>query len=163
MPYYRFEIHSAVTAPGMAQRIQRLIVTPGDSWWPRIPGVTAPPFVGTADASHFQLRRDMGNRNSLRPCIKGSIDPIEGGSRISTTITLSPEVIVFTLAWLSIVGVVAIDSLQSRLAPQGMAMAGVFVIGLVSILGDFYFEAFKARRLLERAAAMSDGEATSSA
>jgi hypothetical protein len=153
MAYYRFELHSSAAAPRMLQRIRALTgIRPG-YWFSAAPDPSCTPFIGTMDGPHFRIRRHIRYQNSFLPCIWGSIHPIAGGSRISVTMFLHPIIAVFMMVWLSIAATGAIGSLLVRSGWHTVAATRFFLAGLSFMLIGFFVEAFKARRLLENAAA----------
>jgi hypothetical protein len=154
MPFYRFKI-DALLSPGEAmRRMQSLVRTdPGlrVGWFaPRVHD--AVPFVGRVEDNEFRIYRLIRYRNSFLPQMRGIVNAMPTGIRVSVTMSLHPLAAIFMVVWLSAVGMAAMVALAHwgtsdfRIEPVAM-----FVVGLAMTLGGFYPEAYKARRLLERA------------
>jgi hypothetical protein len=160
MPFYRFQIDSPLTTEEALHRIGGLVREPTRrsrsivASFRRRPEPTSP-FIGAIDGPAFRMRRDIRYRNSLLPRIRGCVASVPTGTRVSVSMHLHPVVAAFMLIWLGAVGAAAITALGSRGSgtPLAYIPAGMFVFGVVLMVGGFFPEAMKARRLLERSVA----------
>jgi hypothetical protein len=113
------------------------------------------PFVGRVEGSSFKILRRIYYRNSFRPQIRGAVSDESGGSHVDLTMMISPVVVVFLLVWFGMMSVFASIALREILPSAGgwrviiMLAAGLAILALGWAL--FFFEALKARRLLEQA------------
>jgi hypothetical protein len=157
MPLYRFQV-DALLSPGEAMRRLQSLVHPdpgllrsASGWFgPRVDD--AMPFVGRIEGNVFRIHRRIRYRNSFLPQVLGVVNATPKGTRLSLTMYLHLLVALFILAWLSWVGMGALMALahwgtgEFRIEPVAM-----LVMGIALSVGGFYPEAYKARRLLERA------------
>jgi hypothetical protein len=156
MPLYRFQIQSHLATLAVLERIKALMrETPGfrqslkESFGLRPDGT--PPFIGKVDGSEFKCRRDIRYQNSFLPRIAGRVSSDHNGTKTDVIMYLHPLVLVFMLLWLGGVGLGAVAALRQGDGGTGtLVPMGMFVIGVVLVLGGFYPEAIKARRLLEQ-------------
>jgi hypothetical protein len=113
------------------------------------------PFVGRVEGSSFAILRRIYHRNSYRPQIRGSVIDVPGGSRVDLTMSLSPVVVVFLLIWFAMAGGFASIALRQIVPSAGARHVLIIVAAGVAILAIgfalFFFEALKARRLLQAA------------
>src|SRR5439155_14819630 len=160
MPFYRFHLDTALSESAVSERIQRLI-HPRRSFreWvafniTREDNTVGPPFLGTARASSFRLRRDIRYRNSFLPLVWGRIVPSGVGSRINVTMFLHPLVALFMIIWFSGLGygIVKLWVHRKEAVPFAVLVpAAMFLFGVALMLICFFPEAIKAKRLLESA------------
>jgi hypothetical protein len=160
MPFYRFEIDTTLTQQVVMERIRSLIrereAILGFFLRTRQPFNPATPFVGSAGEDSFSMQRDIRYRNSFLPRIRGKAGPGPTGTCVKVTMFLHPLVAVFVTFWLGIVGSFALLTLSSSDPFVSLGPGSMFLFGLVLTCGAFFFEAFKARRLLS--AALADRE-----
>jgi len=154
MALYRFNLRSTLTTQAVLERLRSLArerpgfgqsLKEGFGW--RSDGT--PPFIGKIEGNEFRLYRDIHYRNSFLPRIKGHVDSAIDGTKIEVSMNLHPFVIGFMILWLGLVGIAAIAALTAGSAVEALIPAGMFVFGVALVLGGFYPEAFKARRILE--------------
>jgi hypothetical protein len=113
------------------------------------------PFVGRIEGSSFRILRRIYHRNSYRPQIRGSVTDVPGGSLVDLTMSLSPVVVVFLLIWFAMAGGFASIALRQIIPSAGawhvlvILAAGIAILAIGFAL--FFFEALKARRLLQAA------------
>lgn len=144
MPFYRFHI-DVPSQPEVVRERLALMVRPEPAlqeYFSRLwswGGPKGPPFIGHVGQDSFTLRRDIRYRNSFLPQIKGQIAPSQTGTLVNITMFLHPFAAVFMAFWLSVVAYVALHALP------GVFM---FVAGVAMILGGFFPEALKAKRIL---------------
>lgn len=86
----RFSIRSALTP---AEACARLAAATAPAPGTRL-GRDPRPFVGTLEGPAFRIIRTSRGRNSVRPLVRGRIEPDGGGSRLEGTTGLHPVVAV---------------------------------------------------------------------
>ena len=154
MAFYSFQLQSDLSTQGALDIIQKLArERPGFGqslkesfgWRPE----DNPPFIGKVEGNEFSFYRDIRGRNSFLPRIRGRVLAYRNGSRIEVNMYLHPLVILFMLFWLGGVGSAAASMLWRGKGTEALVPLGMFVFGLLMILGGFYPEAIKARRILE--------------
>ncbi|MDQ2644720.1 MAG: hypothetical protein M3020_12950 [Myxococcota bacterium] len=110
-------------------------------------------FEGTISGMSFDVSRVISYRNSFRPRIRGIITPQGSGSRIAITMSLHTVALVFLLLWVGLVctmaGYLGLTSLRyGGSATEALIPLGLFVFAWVMTIAGFWFEAWKAERLL---------------
>jgi hypothetical protein len=101
----------------------------------------------------FDVSRVILYRNSFRPRIRGTVTPEASGSRIAVSMSLHTVALVFLLVWVGLVctltGYLGLASLRyGGSATEALIPVGLFLFAWVMTLGGFWFEAWKAERLL---------------
>jgi hypothetical protein len=160
MPLYRFQIEVPLPQHRVMGRI-RSLVREGPSfgqwfieqWKPR--DDTLPPFIGSAGHDSFKMRRDIRYRNSFLPLIRGYLLQTPTGTKINVTMFMHPVVAVFMTYWLGLTGALTIFP---RAGATSIPAAISFLFGVALMCGGFFWEAFKAKRIL--AGAFSDSGIT---
>jgi len=105
------------------------------------------PFIGSADEDSFRMHRKIRGTNSLLPLIRGYTLPIPTGTQINVTMFMWPPVAVILTIWLGMSVAIAIVGLRKRYI--GMLVASAFFLFFVALqCGEFFWEAFKAKRIL---------------
>ena len=118
MPIYRFEIDSPFPTQEITAQILRLLREPLKSIDSLDPNEflgsfysffaprdnLTPPFRGSVDGDSFQIRRNIGGRNSFQPLIRGRIISTPSASHIKVTVSLHPFTGAFCLLWLCVLG-----------------------------------------------------------
>ncbi len=160
MPFYRFHLDTPLSESAASERIKGLI-RPRRSFreWiafniTREDNTVGPPFLGTARASTFRLRRDIRYRNSFLPLVWGRIVPSGVGSRINVTMFLHPLVALFMIFWFSGLGYGVVQLWVHREDAVAFAVfmpAVMILFGVALVLVCFIPEAIKAKKLLESA------------
>jgi hypothetical protein len=158
---YRTRLHAAANASTVLARVQT-VVDPDPDLATRFRSAfrmsarpNEKPFVGRIEGSSFRILRRIYHRNSYRPRIRGSVIDVPGGSHVDLTMSISPVVVVFLLIWFSMVGGFARIALRQIIPSAGawhvliMLAAGIAILAIGFAL--FFFEALKARRLLQEA------------
>jgi hypothetical protein len=115
-----------------------------------------PPFIGSVEAGTFDLRRVIRYRNSFIPLVRGRITSAPMGSRVDVTMSLHPVVAVFMALWILGTGFGALAMLDTPSGQErstAMLLLAMLALGVVLVVGGFFPEAAKTRRLLERALA----------
>ena len=99
--------------------------------------------------------RGSSHRNAYLPRIRGAVIDASSGSHVDLTMSISPVVVIFLLIWFGMVGGFASIALRELNLSLGGRSVLVMVAGGIAILaigsGLFFFEALKARRLLQEA------------
>jgi hypothetical protein len=157
MPFYRFQIQSRLTTETILVRI-RALVRESPGFWQSVRESLgrrpddSPPFIGRVEGNRFRMRRDIRYRNSFLPQVHGSVVPNPVGANVKVTMYLHPLVVGFMLFWLGTVGLGALVGFTNQRESMGPALipAGMFLFGIGLVVGGFYPEAYKARRLLEQ-------------
>jgi hypothetical protein len=152
MPFYSFQIDTALPRQDVVERVRTLIY--GEKSMPSNPA----PFVGSVDRESFKLRRVIRYRNSFLPTISGKIHHSPTGTRVNVVMFMHPFVTVFMAFWLSIVAWSIGLTLGSPNPSIALGPGAMFLFGLGLTCGGFFPEAFKARRLL--LAALADPAST---
>src|SRR5690349_14647683 len=106
MPFYRFQFSSRLSAAMAAERLRTMVGPPPTfaQAFQRAFGSDSrqyPPFVGSVDGRHFNVRRDIRYRNSFLPRVSGQITPAAGGSTVQVTMYMHPLIGVFMAIWFS--------------------------------------------------------------
>ena len=153
MPFYRFQIDTPHTMRTTRHHIRRLIRKKPSflqsfnkylGWRPK----GCPHFIGTLNGAVFRMRRDIRGINSFLPQIRGSITAVPAGTKVIVNMYIHPVTAVLVLCWFGAIGTEVVS------APENPA--GLLIVGIMIVTGCFYFEAFKARRLIEQAIAATD-------
>jgi len=157
MPFYRFQIESPLTTDTILVRI-RALVRESPGFWQSVResfgrrSASSPPFIGRVEGTHFRIRRDISYRNSFLPQVHGSVVPNPVGANVKVTMYLHPFVAAFMLLWLGTAGVgafVVITNQRESTVPA-LVLTAMFLFGVALVVGCFYPEAYKARRLLDQ-------------
>jgi hypothetical protein len=164
MPFYRFQIEVPLPQQSVMERV-RSLVPKGPTlrqlfgelrklkfreWFSeqRTPqGSTLTPFIGSADEDSFRMTRRIRGRNSLLPLIRGHVLPIPTGAQINVTMFMWPPTAVIVTAWLGMSGAFAIIGIRLGSIVILAASAGVLLC-VALMCGEFFWEAFKAKRIL---------------
>lgn len=140
----------------VAERIRAVTGPPHSSWetfrraWGF--GKSGPPFVGYVEDLSFRLRRDIRHRNLFLPMIRGKVAAVPGGSKVSFTMYVHPVVAVYGVLCLSGIGYgIWETATDPRTSGEFLVPAGFFVLFVAIASGCFFYEAKKARRLIEAA------------
>jgi hypothetical protein len=110
-------------------------------------------FEGTVAGTTFAIARIISYRNSFVPQIRGTIVAQGSGSKISISMSLHVVALSFLLVWVALVcaigGVFAASSISNGgPAEEALIPVGMFVFAWAMTVGGFWFEAWKAERLL---------------
>jgi len=148
MPIYCFSLDVKVTPQVVAERLKSIVrekrqFSNFEAW--QSTERASPPFIGTVQDDSFRIRRDIRSRNSFLPLIWGRVVPIGTGARVSVTMFIHPLVALIVMLWLGMAANFAV-TLPSPFVPSGM-----FILGVALMIGGFFPEAMKARRLISEA------------
>jgi len=176
MPYYRFNFETPLSLETALARVRAITDDPGnfhssfffrssmvpliqllrrmrreDEGGPRAVEPAEKPsplFWGEVGGDSFRVRRKINYRNSFLPLVRGRIHPVIGGATVSVVMYLHPFVAAFMVFWLS----AAVHFVWHNLSPARYMQFGMFLLfPIIFTCGAFFFEALKARRLLEDA------------
>ena len=124
-------------------------------------------FVGTVRDASFKVRRDIRpHRSAFLPFVWGELRSTETGTRVTVSMFMNPLVAIFMLFWLGILGgdvlgwlgILGPGGLKSM--GGGIALLGMFILGIVFIKSGFFDEARMARRIISSAILDPQVEAT---
>jgi len=119
------------------------------------------PYQGEVTGHRFNLSRIIDYRNNLLPRVQGEVRKNGHGSILEATLTARPVALVFTSLWLSAFLVSALAALATALHGRSqwtfLFPAGMFVFGYCLTQGSFWYEASRAKRLLQAVAASDSG------
>jgi hypothetical protein len=153
MPLYRFQIEVPLPRQRVMERIRSLMrERPSvgqwfcERWKPR--DGTLPPFIGSADENSFRIHRDIRYRNSFLPLIRGYVFPTPTGTQINVTMSMYPASAVFMILWLGITGSVALKVALTNFPMGDSIWVAMSLFFVAFICGAFFWEAFKAKRIL---------------
>jgi hypothetical protein len=153
LPYERLKIMTALSSTEVLKRLDNAI-EPKRSF--RFLGSSAKPYQGRVEASHFEVSRIIGYRNSFLPMIKGDVQSEISGCSIH--ITMHPHIFVtaFMIFWLGGVGffflsflysfVSSLTELQTTDLSLILIPGGMFLLGYTMFLGGFKYESTKSKR-----------------
>jgi len=158
---YRTRLHACASSTTVLARVQAVTDPEPDlrtrfkSAFRTGPRPGEKPFVGRVESSTFRILRRIYHRNSYRPQIRGSVIDVPGGSEVDLTMSISPAVAVFLVIWFAMMGGFASIALGEIVPSAGawhvliILAAGIAILAIGFAL--FFYEAFKARRLLQAA------------
>lgn len=100
-------------------------------------------FIGEASHGTLRLQRTIRYRNSFVPQIRGRIVQGPVGADLQLRMFIHPFTALFTVVWLGILG-------SSVVAPGADIWLAIMLLGFLAMaVGGFFYEAFKARRILQ--------------
>lgn len=141
LPFRRFTMETPLAPEQVQARLRNAIAV---RW---TFGFSKPdqPFVGSFDGKSFDVTRYVRQRNSFRPCIRGSIESTASGTRLSGTMQLHHIVLVLMGFLMLAAGSVflsgAARSVASRqVDPVMLGGLGVLVFLGAMTLGGFFME-----------------------
>ena len=159
--FYRTRLHASASSTTVLARVQA-VTDPEPDLRTRFKSAfrmgarpDEKPFVGRVEGSTFEILRRIYHRNSFRPQIRGSVIDVPGGSHVDLTMSISPVIVVFLVIWFAMVGGFASIALREVIPSAGawhvliILAAGIAILAIGCAL--FFFEALKARRLLQAA------------
>jgi hypothetical protein len=107
-------------------------------------------FEGQLTGNGFEIKRIIGYGNSFLPIVKGRIETIGTGTRLTVNLRLHIAVMIFMTVWFGLVGLSFIASLSSSkdsgdtfLFPLGM-----LIFGYALTMGGYLFEAKRTKEIL---------------
>ncbi|EGQ7700414.1 hypothetical protein D8T49_21915 [Vibrio vulnificus] len=100
IPYHDFQFDSELSKDEVLNKIQDRIDKPTTPRrWKR------KEFTGSVFTNSFDISKNLRRRNSFSPIIKGCIEDIDTGARITILMRMHPLIIVLMLFWLAFIGV----------------------------------------------------------
>ncbi|ELC9583625.1 hypothetical protein RJY99_004615 [Vibrio vulnificus] len=100
IPYHDFQFDSELSKDEVLNKIQDRIDKPTTPRrWKR------KEFTGSVFTNSFDISKNLRRRNSFSPIIKGCIEDIDTGVRITILMRMHPLIIVLMLFWLAFIGV----------------------------------------------------------
>lgn len=112
-------------------------------------------FEGVVSDEGFQISRIIGYRNSFLPVIQGRFYPYVKGVRVEITMRLHVAVLIFSIVWLSMVGLGVAGVLAHILATRRVDSMMLIPFGMLlffylMVTIGFGVEAKKAGKLLNK-------------
>jgi hypothetical protein len=151
IPFDRFVIHSRMSVVEAVQAL-RATVEPRKLF--RLSFSREKPFQGEVTGAGFRISRIILYRNAFLPAINGTIEPALNGSLIHIRMGLGPFTTLFSIVWLSGVGLIGSSLLlqvswRLILAQPLMLMPmGMVAFFLLLANGSFWTEAGKQKKML---------------
>jgi len=111
-------------------------------------------FEGEVTWQGFKIRRIIHYRNSFLPIVHGGFEQGDRGIDISVRMRLHPFAIVFSCFWFGFLGFgismsgVGVISGKTEFSPFLLLPFGMVLFGWLLVSGGFWFEAKKAKALL---------------
>jgi hypothetical protein len=106
-------------------------------------------FEGQLRGNEFEIKRIINYRNSFLPIIKGRIQTIGTGTRITVNMRIHVAVMAFMAVWFGFIGLFFLASLNSEdngdtiLFPLGMLL-----FGYALTMGGYLFESYRTKEIL---------------
>jgi hypothetical protein len=107
-------------------------------------------FEGQLRGNEFEIKRIISYRNSFLPIIKGRLQTIGTGTRVTVNMRLHVAVMVFMAVWFGFVGLFFVASLlgsednsDTILFPLGMLF-----FGYALTMGGYLFESYRTKEIL---------------
>ncbi len=151
LPYRKFVFESPLSIEEMIRRLTLEVANRHYGWqWSER---RTEKFEGTVSADGFRISRIIRYRNSFLPVIDGRIRPLVKGVRVEVTMRLHIAVLIFSVVWLSFVGLGA-AGVASQLLTTGKAEVwmlipcGMMLFYYLMVTIGFGVEAHKASKLL---------------
>ena len=149
LPYKQLVFESSLSKEEVVRRLSLEVASRRWGWFER----RTEKFEGAVTEGGFQISRIIRYRNSFLPVIQGRFYPLAKGVRIEVTMRLHMAVLIFSIVWLSIVGVGAL-AFGSQIIATGKIEAGMLIpFGMLlffylMVTIGFGVEASKARKQL---------------
>jgi hypothetical protein len=161
LPYCDFSIPISGSAEEAARRLSNAIEHGEPSFEESEPSLSLNQDLprsrlrGTVFTRRFRLRRVLDSRNDFAPVVQGEFrGRADGGVEAHVTLMPPLSVCVFLLLWLSFTGFAAVPGIRKLIAGESpriesLAPAGMFLFGLALMVGGFWPEVSRTRKLLE--------------
>ena len=151
LPYQKLVFESALSREEIIRRLSREVATRRWGWFEKRPEL----FEGTISEEGFQISRIIRYRNSFLPIIHGRFYPSVQGVRVEVMMRLHIAVLIFSIVWLSFVGLgaaaVAFQLLATgRVETVTLIPFGMLLFFYLMVTIGFGVEAKKAVNLLSR-------------
>ncbi|HCG7094557.1 hypothetical protein P3538_22730 [Vibrio parahaemolyticus] len=99
IPYHDFQFDSALSKDEVLNKIQDRTDKPT-----MLRRRKRKEFTGSVFTNSFDISKNLRRRNSFSPIIKGCVEDIDAGARITILMRMHPLIIVLTLFWLVFIG-----------------------------------------------------------
>lgn len=148
-PRNQLVMDSPLTADEALSRLRHATGTPQ---WVKMPfQPSESPFEGRIDGNEVRIQRAIGYQNAWLPRIRGHVQPLADGSRLTATLSIHPLVAVFTVVWFAAAVATMLPALMTlEVSAPGPAaiVALVMLLAGVAIFGLYVFESRAARARL---------------
>lgn len=147
IPFARWSLESARPAAEVSARLEQLVE-------PRKLlrlGKGERPFQGEVNPERFQISRIITYRNAFLPQIIGQVVPTPQGSRLTAMLRLNLVTLAILSTWfifLAFIGV-GVWLVRGPTDPGAWGPLAIFAVGYFITLAAFWFEAKRARELLD--------------
>ena len=119
------------------------------------------PYEGQIFADSFSISRIINYKNSFLPVVNGQISTFLGKTEIHVKMRVPTSVLIFTLLWLGIVGLVCLGIIimgiiqfntiaQNGFSPMILIPFVMFLFGCILTSAAFKAESKRSRQFLER-------------
>jgi hypothetical protein len=107
-------------------------------------------FEGQLTTNEFEIKRIISYRNSFLPIIKGRIETIETGTRLTVNLRLHFAVMIFMAVWFGFIGLFLMASLLSLEGSGGTFLfpLGMLLFGYALTMGGYLFESHRTKEIL---------------
>jgi hypothetical protein len=144
------------------EALVRLRHATGKPRWVKMPfQASETPFEGRIDGNEVRIQRAIGYQNAWLPRIRGHVQPLADGCRLTGTLSIHPLVALFTVVWFAAAVATMVPALMSlRVSTPAPAATTALIMLLVgaTVFGLYVFESRAARaRLAELLNARSPG------
>lgn len=138
LPYRRFTIDSPLAPAQVQARLRGAIA---QKW---TFGFTQPdqPLVGDFDGRSFNVTRYVRSRNSFRPQVRGTIEPLGTGTRLVGKMQLHELAIVFIGFFAFVAGSVFLSGAARSIASRQLEPAMLVALGVIAFLTAMTFGGF---------------------
>ena len=151
-PFRTFAIETPLAPPEVLARVRRAAEPP-----PFFPFTKEHrPFIGTVTGKRFEIWRVIHYSNAFRPRVRGAVEPMGSGSRVTGSMRLHWAPALFAALWLSAAGV-ALVMMTSQMLTRGpfdpfmvLIPLGFLAAGTGFVWGSFAPEARTALSELSR-------------
>ncbi len=107
-------------------------------------------FEGQLRGNEFEIKRIISYRNSFLPIVKGRLQTIGTGTRLTVNMRVHVAVMIFMAVWFGFVGLFFVVSLlgsedngETILLPLGMLL-----FGYALTMGGYLFESYRTKEIL---------------
>ena len=141
LPYRRFTIETPLTPADVRARLRDAIAEKWTFGWSQ----PEQPLVGDFDGTSFDVTRYVRGRNSFRPRVRGTVESVGSGTRLTGTMQLHGIVILITGALTLVAGSVLVSGLVRSVAggqlhPMVLPALGVLALLVAMTMGGFVME-----------------------
>jgi hypothetical protein len=106
-------------------------------------------FEGKLRGNEFEIKRIINYQNSFLPIIRGRVETIATGTRITINMRLHALVIIFMAVWFSFIGLFFIIDLSSEDSSETLLFPlGMLLFGYVLTMAGYLFESYRTKEIL---------------